>query len=852
MNGIADFAQHTMQTNNQDGSSLGAEDFSTFQRSGRKRVIRLSRDELLALRKPTTVLPNVVEKLPKEIVSKMPLDPELLEAIDERVMHRIWHEISGGTRVGNRRNVTLSGKGGASPAFGPQNSPPNGPSNSGNRWGSGEQSVYGFGGNGWRRGPNGSAAIQGGLTASSRAGGSDKRSPLHGPLEGNVDGADCGSFRLGVSAKAEGDPLSASGAWRRGLKVGDALGTQRPVDNGANVDSRRRFDEDSQVDDLDANMDLSGLSVAALQFELEKRKMHDLFGGGEGDGLKDGGLGSGLDSGAGSSSSGLSEGLVSSRERQPFPSPLQSEHQRQPHERVQDFKPQVHGVHGLGSDVSSIFGGLLSEHHQSGLTPLMPPPPPPLPSDDYWFYKDPTGNVQGPFSGDLMRQWHSQGCFDSVPDLPLRHGPTGSFRPLSGMLQSGKMFHAIAEPHGDPLMGKQQEIKSAQRSANEEAGRMVHAGEVVQQLERAEQDPEEQKVELMRRELERAAAGAAPAEVKGDTTENRNRAEHDATATTDAAAERATAWGNEASMVAGRRNLSNSLRDIQAEETKNSSEIASHLKAMLGVHVGDTAFAGAGVSGRLVSAWGGEADFGAETGESPQTAGSVLSKRVGHKSLAEIQKEEQEEAAARAAMQPKPSGVWGGGTSAVGVAAAGSQQAHKAQQPVRIFEKSIHTPMLVTSQHAPTQSIYSAPVHLQQQPASAARRRGDHLIKVGATSRSAAQSTNKGQFSTNASDLDSWCSEQLRKINGSDDMTLVHFCLSLDDNSEIRSYFSEVLGASPAVSAFATEFIRRKVDAKRDGKINTDAAAGFTVTNPATSQRASAGGSKKSRNRRKK
>jgi hypothetical protein len=83
-------------------------------------------------------------------------------------------------------------------------------------------------------------------------------------------------------------------------------------------------------------------------------------------------------------------------------------------------------------------------------------------------------------------------------------------------------------------------------------------------------------------------------------------------------------------------------------------------------------------------------------------------------------------------------------------------------------------------------------------------------------------------------------------------MTLVHFCLSLDDNSEIRSYFSEVLGASPAVSAFATEFIRRKVDAKRDGKINTDAAAGFTVTNPATSQRASAGGSKKSRNRRKK
>jgi hypothetical protein len=80
-------------------------------------------------------------------------------------------------------------------------------------------------------------------------------------------------------------------------------------------------------------------------------------------------------------------------------------------------------------------------------------------------------------------------------------------------------------------------------------------------------------------------------------------------------------------------------------------------------------------------------------------------------------------------------------------------------------------------------------------------------------------------------------------------MTLVHFCMGLDDNSEIRSYFSEVLGASPAVSAFATEFIKRKAEAKRGGKLNAYAAAGFSVVDPPLT---ATGGPKKTRNRKKK
>ena len=65
--------------------------------------------------------------------------------------------------------------------------------------------------------------------------------------------------------------------------------------------------------------------------------------------------------------------------------------------------------------------------------------------------------------------------------------------------------------------------------------------------------------------------------------------------------------------------------------------------------------------------------------------------------------------------------------------------------------------------------------------------------------------------------MEAWCGEQLQKLTGSSDMTLIHFCLSLSDPSEIRSYFSAYLGAKPEVSHFATEFIKRKHDLRHGG-----------------------------------
>ena len=58
--------------------------------------------------------------------------------------------------------------------------------------------------------------------------------------------------------------------------------------------------------------------------------------------------------------------------------------------------------------------------------------------------------------------------------------------------------------------------------------------------------------------------------------------------------------------------------------------------------------------------------------------------------------------------------------------------------------------------------------------------------------------------------LEAWCKEQMRKLNGSDDLTLVSFCMTLNDPAEIRQYLTAYLGSTPQINNFATEFINRK------------------------------------------
>ena len=55
-----------------------------------------------------------------------------------------------------------------------------------------------------------------------------------------------------------------------------------------------------------------------------------------------------------------------------------------------------------------------------------------------------------------------------------------------------------------------------------------------------------------------------------------------------------------------------------------------------------------------------------------------------------------------------------------------------------------------------------------------------------------------------------WCTNQLLKIAGNGDLTLVSFCLTIDSAAEIRETLAAYLGSTPQVSQFATEFIKKK------------------------------------------
>ena len=291
----------------------------------------------------------------------------------------------------------------------------------GNRWTNNDPSQSG---SDWRRGQR-SLQTEGGVRFSSitEAKSTSKYSPLRSGLE-EQNSSGLAKFALSGPISPDIRMSSSSGSegtsWQRGLKVGDvSMAANIPKKNDSSTESFVKSANNEVVvhasDDLDMNMNLSGLSIAALQFEQEKQKMRDLFSGGEGDGLKGGGLGSGLDANG--------EGF---RDRDTILNKISetSDNFQHDHELVSrhgqeivDIRPEVElDSDELHRDVSGSSNAAV----QSALT-----------SNNEWYYKDPAGNVQGPFTGARMRQWHSQGCFDSVPDLPLRQGESGGFYPLS-------------------------------------------------------------------------------------------------------------------------------------------------------------------------------------------------------------------------------------------------------------------------------------------------------------------------------------------------------------------------------------------------------------------------------------
>ena len=418
--------------------------------------------------------------------------------------------------------------------------------------------------------------------------------------------------------------------------------------------------------------------------------------------------------------------------------------------------------------------------------------------DAPWFYSDPQGNIQGPFRSEEMRQWLMAGYFKG--DLPVCQDPNGPFLPLSSIFMDLNNAFVFS---GDQPPQQQSSPQADNRRSEEET----------QRRRMAEQKEQEAR--------EHAAAEAAEQERR-----KREAEEHEAERQRRAAAEEA-----ERKAQAAERQAQEPVA-AKSSSSNGGNESSAQLKMMLGLSSiggGGNASSGAGVPAtptptpvatrKVVDTKAEQPKRKSKAGvppappiesqpsppkpappaASPWGSASQPSRK---KTMSEIQKEEAR-AAALAAMQQESTRSSGSGWA--NVAASKGASSGWNSGAVRV------APAAVLTRPQIAQPTSTSPRSLS----------GKNVVDVAAINMQNAPPPPHGKGGKNSSAdafgakmspaLEKWCKEQMMKLNGTDDLTLVGFCMTLNDPGDIRQYLIAYLGASPQVNNFATEFINRKV-----------------------------------------
>jgi len=407
--------------------------------------------------------------------------------------------------------------------------------------------------------------------------------------------------------------------------------------------------------------------------------------------------------------------------------------------------------------------------------------------DAPWFYSDPQNNIQGPFRGEEMRQWLEAGYFKG--DLPISQVPSGPFHQLSNWFPEldtaftakafeGQSDTSDAEAKAQAAAALEQQRKNAQAAADAERQRLAEEMEVKRAeaaaAAAAQKEAEEAAAAAARtlqRELQKAAEMQAP--VNGGNQSSTqlkmmlglSSGEQPVTENTIPEALNGAAASKKAEKKA-----SKAANRKASPKPAEISEEASQLEKNLQPVVPDPMPAPAPVA-PSAPAWGGVAN------NKPK------------KSMSEIQQEEARAAAILAAKrgnvpQPSSSG-WANVAAGSTGWSSGTIRSSAAQNP------------------APVTSVRPG-----QAPSKAQTK------KVAANTQKvapASSSTPAEEFGATMSPvLEKWCKEKMQQINASDDLTLVAFCMTLNDASEIRQYLTTYLGSTVQVNNFATEFINKR------------------------------------------
>jgi hypothetical protein len=173
------------------------------------------------------------------------------------------------------------------------------------------------------------------------------------------------------------------------------------------------------------------------------------------------------------------------------------------------------------------------------------------------------------------------------------------------------------------------------------------------------------------------------------------------------------------------------------------------------------------------------------------------------KSMSEIQQEEARKAALLSAQggggapSSQPSSGWAN-------VAAGSQGWSSG-----VVKKTVApAPNAVAANLRPSQTTRNSN---STQPSSAPVNKAPPLSQQLRSSSTASASTPAEEFGATLSPaLEKWCKEEMEKLTGSDDLTLIGFCMTLTDANEVRQYLQAYLGNGVKVSSFATEFINKR------------------------------------------
>ncbi len=373
-----------------------------------------------------------------------------------------------------------------------------------------------------------------------------------------------------------------------------------------------------------------------------------------------------------------------------------------------------------------------------------------------------------------MRQWLEAGYFKG--NLPISQDPKGQFRPLSTLFPD---LSVAFKPTG-PSNAELEALAKAEAEKRRAAA----------QAEAAERERIEKEQYLKQKKAEDAAAAAAAlkaaeamrVEQESQTNQQQSAQLKMLLGLGGGSSLKMSTTTNEpsknTSVQQAEQQTQSKAPEPKESNSNKSNNVAAPLAQAQPAHV---------PAQPPTPAWGG-------AGTNKPT--------VQRKSMSEIQQEEARAAAKMAKQKSQSSGGWANIAASGGTTAWSGNAAVITTSPATVPSVSLAQSTTATSRSKQSVS-------------------GTSTQK--ATNQTSTQKTME-EFGANGKmnpALESWCKDQMRKLSGSDDLTLIAFCMTLSDAVEIKGYLTAYLGSSSQVNNFATEFINRKNGTKQQEQWET-------------------------------